>query len=178
MNKRRPNHKKPLNKKQLNLPNFVILSLSGIIAFALFSIVDRIMYSNNKLEVNSQVDLETLISTSKYEKETGYKIEVQILNGCGIKNLAGKYERFIRKAGHDVVDTGNARNFQFKQTEVILRRGEIGRAKQITDLLNISKASIKINYDDNLMCDVTVIIGKDYEDLASFRDMLAANPSF
>tara|TARA_B100000029_G_scaffold340788_1_gene333039 strand:- start:299 stop:841 length:543 start_codon:yes stop_codon:yes gene_type:complete len=180
MTKRRSRRKSPKARKafQLNLPNFVILSLSGIVAFAMFSIVDKVMFSDDKLDINSSVDLETLLTVSSYEKETGYKIEVQILNGCGIKNLAAKYERYIRKAGHDVVDTGNALHFNYSRTEVILRRGEIERAKQVTDLLNISKADIKIEYDENLMCDVTVIIGEDYESLDSFSDVLAANPSF
>jgi len=176
--------KKTLNKKKGNLPNFIILLLSGVIAFALFSTVNNFINSDDKIFLDSQINLETLLSKSQYEKDTGYKIEVQILNGCGIKHLAGKYERFLRSAGHDVVDTGNARlksgsnNFNFSKTEVILRRGEIERAKQITELLNISKANIKIDYDENLMCDVTIIIGKDYDSLESFSEVLAANPSF
>ena len=178
MSKRRSRRNKPRVKKQFNLPNFVIFSLSGIVAFALFSIVDKVMFSDDKIEINTPVDLETLLTTSPYENKTGYKIEIQILNGCGVKNLAVKYDRYLRKAGHDVVDTGNAPHFNFPQTEVILRRGEIERAKQITDLLNISKTDIKIEYNDNVMCDVTVILGKDYDSLTSFTNVLAANPPF
>ena len=79
MTKKRIKRKKPIAKPQFNLPNLAILGLSIIIAIALFSVVDKFFYSDNKAEFTTPQDLAQLLTVSKYEKETGHKITIQLL---------------------------------------------------------------------------------------------------
>ena len=108
MIKKRKKRKKPIAKPQFNLSNIAILGLSIIISIALFSVVDKFLYSNDKLDFDSTHDLSKLLTVSKYEKETGDKITIQLLNGCGKKGLAEHYAKFFLKYGHDVLEKSNA----------------------------------------------------------------------
>ena len=100
------------------MPNIAILGLSVIIAIALFSAVDKIFYSDNKIEFNTNTDLASLLTVSKYEEEMGMKIEIQLLNGCGKKGLAENYAKFFLEYGHDVLEKRNAIHFNYKYTEI------------------------------------------------------------
>ena len=114
MTKKRRKRKKPIAKPQFNLPNFAILGLSIIIGIALFSAVDKLFYSDNKIEFKSTTDLASLLTVSKYEDEMGVKIEIQLLNGCGKKGLAEDYAKFFWEYGHDVLEKSNAPHFNYK----------------------------------------------------------------
>ena len=178
MTKKRRKRKKPIAKPQFNLPNIAILGLSVIIAIALFSAVDKIFYSDNKIEFNTNTDLASLLTVSKYEKEMGIKIKIQLLNGCGKKRLAENYAKFFLEYGHDVLEKRNAIHFNYKHTEIISRTANIKAANVIADLLGISKNQIRTEIDPKVYCDITLILGNDYDELSSFNEVLKINPPF
>ena len=178
MTKKRRKRKKPIAKPQFNLPNIAILGLSLIIGIALFSAVDKLFYSDNKIEFNSTTDLTSLLTVSKYENEIGIKIEIQLLNGCGKRGLAEDYTKFLLEYGHDVLEKSNAPHFNYKYTEIISRTANIKAANVIADLLGISKNKIRTEIDPKVHCDITLILGNDYDKLPSFNEVLKINPPF
>lgn len=45
-------------------------------------------------------------------------LKVQVLNGSGVPGRAGKVEEFLKGLGYQVLDTGNAKAFSYKKTEI------------------------------------------------------------
>jgi hypothetical protein len=176
MIKKRKKRKKPINKPEFNIPNFAIIGLSLIISIALFSAVDKLFYSDNKEEFKENLDLGELLMTSNYEKETGHKINIQLLNGCGEKNLAESYNTFFLTNGHDVLEKKNAPHFEYPKTKIISRIINLDPANNIATLLGIPIEEVELEIDNNQICDITLILGKDYSKLTSFDKVLEINP--
>lgn len=175
MIKKRKKRKKPINKPQFNIPNIAIIGLSIIISIALFSAVDKLFYSDGKKKFKKNLDLSELLITSSYENETGNKINIQLLNGCGEKYLAEKYTTFFIKNGHDVLEKANAPHFEYPKTKIISRIIKLDPAHNIADLLGIPVEEIETDIDNNQTCDITLILGKDYTKLKSFDKVLESN---
>ena len=103
-----------------------------------------------------------------------YKIEV--LNGCGIKGIALKFTDFLRRNGFDVIETGNYTllgmrkddyYFDMRETIVIDRSGKVSPAEDVARILGTD--NIIKQFSSDLMVDVTVIIGKDYNSLSAYK---------
>tara|TARA_X000001036_G_C20225806_1_gene621749 strand:- start:14 stop:382 length:369 start_codon:yes stop_codon:yes gene_type:complete len=122
--------------------------------------------------------LSTLITKTKYEKETGHKIKVEIKNGCGIPNLARMYTDFLRHEGFDVVDSKNADNFNYLNTKILLHKGELKRAHELASILNLDENNIIEDQNEILFYDLTLIIGHDYISLPSYKDAVLFQPPF
>ena len=174
----RKKRKKPIAKPQFNPPNFVIIILAVIIGFALYSAVDKIFYSENKIILEENRDIRTLLSVSTYEKKFGEKISIQLLNGCGKRGLAENYSVFLIEEGHDVISKSNAPHHEYIKSEIIIRNANHIAAKNISELMGISEQNISVDPNPNLQCDLTIILGKDYKKLTSHSKMLNTNPLF
>jgi len=123
-------------------------------------------------------DLSTLITKTSYEKKTGHKIEVEILNGCGIPKLARMYTEYLRSEGIDVLDSKNADNFDQIETKILHHRGEIERAFALADIMMIDRNRIIEDKNENLFFDLTLILGKDYKNLSSYQNALMHQQPF
>ena len=152
----------------------------GILAVLVFGFltsgINRIFF-NSGIEANYP-DLSTLLTKTPYENKTGHKIQVEIWNGCGIANLAMMYTDFLRNEGLDVMDSKNADHYNYLRTTIIHHRGDINRALVLADILKIDKSSIVDDKNENLFYDLTLIIGKDYMDLQSYREAVLFQPPF
>ena len=135
------------------------------------------IFFNSGIDAN-YLDLSTLLTKTSYEKKTGHKIQVEIWNGCGISNLAVMYTDFLRNEGLDVLDSKNADHFNYLETTILHHRGEKNRALVLADILKIDESSIIDDKNENLFYDMTLIIGKDYIDLPSYRDAVLFQPPF
>ncbi len=122
--------------------------------------------------------MSTLITKTKYEKETGHKIQVEIKNGCGIPNLARMYTDYLRDEGFDVVDSKNADNFNYLNTKILLHRGELKRAHELASILNVDQNYIIEDQNKNFFYDLTLIIGHDYINLKSYKNAVLFQPPF
>jgi len=178
LTKKRKKRKKPIAKPQLNLPNIAIIGLSIVIAFALFSIVDKVFYSEDKIEMTRKSNLAELLTVSTYEKEFGEKISIQVLNGSGEKGIAERFSNLLQNNGHDVVLRGNADHFSYKNSEIIIRNSNKIAAENIANLLGINLNNISTQREKLLLCDITLILGKDFKELKSFSEVLKVNPTF
>lgn len=106
-------------------------------------------------------------------------LEVEVLNGCGVYGLAGRFTDFLRSKGFDVVNSDNADNFDYPATLIIQRSERVESSYRMAELFNIPKgdtARILVRPDLSLATDVTVILGKDYKDIKSFREFMSTRP--
>jgi uncharacterized protein YebE (UPF0316 family) len=91
------------------------------------------------------------------------KIKIEILNGCGVQDLARVTTDYLREKGFDVINYANAAEEQ-KKTVVIDRLSpEEKWAKIVASVLDIDLTSAIV--DSSLCVHVLVLLGKDYEEI-------------
>ena len=174
--KRKLRRKNQSNKLRKLISNLGISILTLIVVGFVLSGVDRIFFNQG---LNTEFpDLSILITKTHYEKKTGHKIQVEIWNGCGIPKLARMYTDFLRSEGIDVLDSKNADDFDYVETKILHHRGEIERALALANILMIDKDRIINDKDENLFFDLTLILGKDYLNLPSYRNVLMHQQPF
>ena len=173
-NKKNINRRK--NKKNKAIRSNVLISLLSIIIIG-FIISSVNNFLNTGLNI-SPPDLNTLLTKSKYEKKTGHKIEIEIWNGCGIPKLATLYSDFLRSEGIDVLDSKNADNFEYHESKILHHRGEMERALALAEIMKINESNIVENKNETLFFDLTLIIGQDYNELASYKNAIMYQKPF
>ncbi len=89
-------------------------------------------------------------------------IQAEVLNGCGVSGLAERFTDYLRLNKVDVVKEGDYSSFDVPETLVIDRRGNKANALEIAKILGVKKNNVIQQIDENLLLDVSVIIGKDY----------------
>ncbi len=97
---------------------------------------------------------------------TAFQIQVEVLNGCGERGIGQLAMRFLRERGFDVVNIDNADHFEYRETIVLDRRGKNGpssAARAVGGALGTPNVLLQRN--DERMVDVSVVIGKDYDEL-------------
>ena len=72
----------------------------------------------------------------------------------------------------------NAENFNFDKSLVLLRVNNKDYAMQVSKTLDTPSNEIIEKIDYSLDCDVTVIIGKDYNQLSSFDSVIELSPPY
>jgi LytR cell envelope-related transcriptional attenuator len=83
----------------------------------------------------------------------------QVLNGCGVAGAGAAMASVLRRAGGiDVVEIGNADDFDFESSVVIDRRGDRAAALRVARALG--GAPVVLQRSDGC-CEVTVIVGYD-----------------
>ena len=172
----RPSRRKA-KKNRKNIISNVTLGILAMLVFGFLTSGFNRIFFNSGIDAN-YLDLSTLLTKTSYEKKTGHKIQVEIWNGCGISNLAVMYTDFLRNEGLDVLDSKNADHFNYLETTILHHRGEKNRALVLADILKIDESSIIDDKNENLFYDMTLIIGKDYIDLPSYRDAVLFQPPF
>lgn len=102
------------------------------------------------------------------ESEPQEHIQVQVLNGSGLANLAGVVRDFLQpKQGIDVVEVGNAERFNYRTTQIIDRSNNPQSANRIREMLG--SGEIVSEPSDRLLVDVTVIAGRDLKRMIDTR---------
>jgi len=174
------NQKYRRKSKKINLKGYFSNLTLGILTLMVFGFLSS---GINRLFFNSGVDanypdLSTLITKTKYEKKTGHKIQIEIRNGCGVSNLARMYTDFLREQGLDVLDSKNADHFNYLETQILHHRGNLKRAEELANILMIEDSKIIEDKNELLFYDLTLIIGKDYITLPSYREAVLFQPPF
>ena len=174
--KRKLQRKTQSNKLRKLFSNLGIGIMSLIVVGFIVSGVDR-MFFNQGLDTEFP-DLSALITQTHYEKKTGHKIMVEIWNGCGIPKLARMYTNYLRFEGIDVLDSKNADHFDYNETKILHHRGEIERALELANIMMIDNNRIIEDKNETLFFDLTLILGKDYINLPSYRNVLMHQQPF
>ena len=173
---RRVTHAKTSRKPKKSLPkvvpliqNILIVALVLLVGGFIWSVVNNLDGRGNR-EFGSGTDLPSLIIRSEYEKETGHRIQVEVLNGCGISGLANRFAALLRHNGIDVLRTDNADRYDYTHTKAILRRGDQAMLDAVSSVLGLSAEQISTTLDSTQFVDVTVILGQDYNILSSYPE--------
>jgi hypothetical protein len=108
---------------------------------------------------------ETQNEPQKPEKEVFGPVpgELQVLNACGKSGAAGKMREYLIDRGFDVVELGNAPNWNYPETLIALRNPYWKGAEKLAQVLNTENV---IPLENPVrMVDATIFVGKDFEDL-------------
>lgn len=97
-------------------------------------------------------------------------VKVEVLNGCGTAGLAKQVTDFLRLKGFDVVNMGNAENFDFPETIVVDRVGDVTSAWRVAGVLGVN--NVIQQQDEDLLLDVTIILGRDHAQLGPLEEIL------
>lgn len=107
------------------------------------------------------------------EEET--QIKVEVFNACGEKDVAKKLTNYIRDNNVDVVFYGNYQIINNKiytipKTLVIDRKKtEKTNARIVANIIGVKEKNVIYQLSPQRQLDVTVLIGKDYDELKAFK---------
>lgn len=120
-----------------------------------------------------------ILTAGMYIFSFGYKItnpvqykniKIEVLNGCGVQDLARVTTDYLRKKGFDVINYANAAEEQ-QRTVVIDRLSPEKRwAKIVAKALDLDLTSAII--DSSLCIHVLVLLGKDYDEVMPKRILI------
>jgi DNA-binding CsgD family transcriptional regulator len=152
---------KPENNSEAKKPtanlilNFIIIFLIAVIAFLSYSVVKKIKSNGNKVV---SVESKTVPAAI---------IQLEVLNGCGVAGAAEKITDYLRNNSVDVVQIKNYVSFEIEKSLVIDRTGNRSNAEKIADLLGIDRKNIVQQLSNDYFLDVSLVVGKDYNQLKS-----------
>jgi hypothetical protein len=87
-------------------------------------------------------------------------LRVILYNGVGTPGVAGKAAQQLIRKGFRVVDSKNADNFDYKETQILLYHGTQADAEQVKAAIGVGKTLIQTSAQN--IADVIVIVGADY----------------
>ena len=148
-NKIKEDHSKKL---LLNVSILILIVINAILAY---SVVKTI--SSNDTEDYLLVD------------STKARIQVEVLNGCGVSGVAEKLTDYLRTNNIDVVNLGNYRSFEIENSIIIGRNEKIYNAKKVAAIVGLDEQNIIQQINPDYILDVTFILGKDYRDLIPLK---------
>ena len=89
-------------------------------------------------------------------------IQLDVLNGCGVKGTAVKFTNFLRTNGFDVVEMKNYKSSHIPHTLVVDRVGNLANARRVAAVLGVSGENVIQQLSPDYFVDVSVIIGDDF----------------
>ena len=89
---------------------------------------------------------------------------VLVQNGCGTEDIGLRTTRYLRDRGFDVVDFKNADSFDYEETIVVDRAGDMGAALEVARMLRIPNVIQQI--PETPLVDIIIIVGADHSWLA------------
>jgi len=92
-----------------------------------------------------------------YSKNSGIKVEV--LNGNAMTGIAHKIANDLELQGFEIVNLGNADNFNYEKTKIIVYSKEVNLNNEFKKLFN--DFEIVKEYQTNANLDLVIILGKD-----------------
>ena len=108
------------------------------------------------LEPNVE-EVQQKVKSLIYSKNSGMKVEV--LNGNSMMGIAHKIAQDLELQGFEIVNVGNADNFNYQQTKIIVYSKEVNLDNQFKELFR--DFEIVKEYQDQTNLDIVIILGKD-----------------
>jgi hypothetical protein len=136
----------------LNVSILVLILINSILAYSLINLIPFNNSDDNYLE-----------------DSTAVRIQVEVLNGCGVSGVAEKLTDHLRSNKIDVVNLGNYRSFEIENSIIISRNEKIHNAEIVAAIVGLDNQSIIQQINPDYMLDVTFILGKDYRDLIPLK---------
>ena len=89
--------------------------------------------------------------------------QIQVLNGSGRPGQADVFRDYLIERGFDVIESGNARDWNYEHTLVLARTPSDTIARDLAKVLGTDRV-VHLQHPASLV-EATVIIGKDYKEL-------------
>lgn len=101
------------------------------------------------------------------------KVQVEILNGCGVSGVARSFEEYLKKSGFDVVNTDNyivkgKVKWDVANSMVLDMVGKPEQAHAVARALGIPETNVISEDRPEALWDVRVVIGRDLEKLNGY----------
>ncbi len=98
-------------------------------------------------------------------------IQIEVLNGCGVNQLALRMTNYLRRhSDFDVVDFRDYERYDIPQTLVIDRVSmDTKYAGKVAQIIGVDARNIFPQLSQPRTADVTIIIGADYQNLTTFK---------
>tara|TARA_Y100000814_G_scaffold245430_1_gene190580 strand:+ start:335 stop:826 length:492 start_codon:yes stop_codon:yes gene_type:complete len=139
------------------------------------SILVLIIFGYYNLKKIIQLDSENQKNVEFNMKTNQQPIEIIILNGCNIKDIAKRYRKLILNNYNGIYDIRKVANSDELENEsrIIIHSKNakrlISQINNLKDLLGINDSNVIDDIKNNPDYEVTVIIGKDYKLLESYE---------
>jgi hypothetical protein len=105
---------------------------------------------------------------AEIEPASGKVIQLRILNGAGVPELARQVQHYLRRRGFDVVDAANA-STMYEHSVVLDHLGDSLATARVCYALGIAPESVRMAIDSDLVLHCSVVIGQDWHQLRPFR---------
>jgi hypothetical protein len=138
------------------------LLITAVAAFILYQVYAIIFPPNGTGDHNKQPASDVAVTSKSV-------VQIDVLNGCGVSGTGQKMTSFLRAAGYDVVDMGNYKTFDVKQSLVIDRSGNAEIAKKIASDLGIDPAHVVQQISPEYFVTASVVLGKDFKNLRAWN---------
>lgn len=99
--------------------------------------------------------------------------QIQVLNGSGRAGQAEVFRTYLTERGFDVIETGNARSWNYDHSFVLARTASDTIARHLANALGTERI-VHLQHPASLV-EATVIIGKDYKELMRTWPQTAKN---
>jgi len=136
----------------LNVSILILVLINSILAYSVFNAIPFNDNDDNYLDDSTRV-----------------RIQVEVLNGCGVSGVAEKLTDYLRINNIDVVNLGNYRSFEIENSIIIGRNEKIHNAEIVAAIVGLDDQKIIQQINPDYMLDVTFILGKDYRDLIPLK---------
>jgi hypothetical protein len=121
-------------------------------------------YKNLKEDGNNSDNDPKIAHTGEYT-DLNRPVRVSILNGCGVKGLAGKWQSKLRDLKYDIRETGNA-DKKYINSIVLSRIKNMKPAFDLAKKLGIPEKNVLLQINNDIVdIDVSLILGKDFKKL-------------
>lgn len=150
-----------LHKKEI-----VIFISSFLLSFLFFLFISNIKPKLN-LSLLTATPTPTLTPTATATPTPAFKkeeLKIKVLNGSGVRGKAGEVKEILKDKGYGEVITDNADNFDYKTTEINVKKDKSQAASLIKNDLKDYVDSPKIGVlEEKQTADVVIIIGADFK---------------
>ena len=168
--------------------NKILLSITSSITILASFLMIFFVLKYNLIDISSSNDIKdskslvSLYAKNQIHKEVEFTSKIAIKNGCGIKHLGLIYKRYLLDLGYDVTEATNAihsngqLNFGHSATKIFFHKKNKDSAIYLSTALGIDKTQIFEDYNNTNFHDLTLVIGKNYNKLKSFKTAKTFNP--
>lgn len=150
------------DKQKVDIPKNLILNISIILLIFINTVLAYTTFKAASQKFGNSGD-DLLIDSLKA------RIQVEVLNGCGVTGVADDLTNYLRANHVDVVNLGNYRSFEIETSIIISRNEKIKNAEKVAALVGLDENSIIQQINSDYLLDVTFILGKDYGNLIPLK---------
>ena len=158
-----PSFSLPLKEIGLFLVAFVLSFLFFYLLSNLKLSLPSFSFSKSSTKVKTSILSPTSLPTPtpSFKKED---LKIKILNGSGTAGKAGEVKDILKNKGYQEILTGNADDFDYKQSELQVKKSKSEAITMVqTDLKDYVSSFKQTALDEKEAADVLVIVGGDFK---------------